>query len=57
MKGFVVPIILGSLSSIPTCLQGALYSLNIYYANLIPKLQKSVLLSSLHILCRLVTEH
>lgn len=38
IKASVVPITLGSLGSIPTCFKGALQSLNIYYANLIPKL-------------------
>ena len=38
MKASVVPITLVSLGSMPTCLKGALQSLNIYYANLIPKL-------------------
>ena len=53
----VVPIILGSLGSIPTSLKSALQQLGIYYVNLIPKLQKSILLSYSHILHHFVTEH
>ena len=57
MRAFVVPVIIGSLSSIPICLKKNLQLLSIYYASLIPKLQKSVLLSSCHMLRRFVTEH
>ena len=53
----VAPIIIGSLGSIPRGLKDQLKSLQIYHSNLIPKMQKSVLLSSCHILCHFVTEH
>ena len=57
MTASIVPVILGSLGSIPTSLKNSLQQLGIYYTNLIPKLQKSVLLSSSHILRHFVTEH
>ena len=57
MRAVVVPLVIGSLGSIPTCLAKHLQSLNIYYGTLISKLQKSVLLGSCHILRRFITEH
>ena len=57
MTASIVPVILGSLGSIPTSLKNSLQQLGIYYTNLIPKLQKSVLLSSSYILRHFVTEH
>ena len=42
-------------SFMPTSLKGSLQLLCIYYANLTPKLQIGVLLSSSHILHQLVT--
>jgi len=57
MWSMIVPVILGSLGSVPTSLKNLLQQLGIYYINLIPKLQKSVLLSSCHIICHFVTEH
>ena len=56
-RASVAPIIIGSLGSIPRGLKDQLKTLQIYHANLIPKMQKSVLLSSCHILRRFVTEH
>ena len=53
----MAPVIIGSLGSIPEGLKDQLQTLQIYHANLIPKMQKSVLLSSCHILRRFVTEH
>jgi len=57
MTASIVPVILGSLGSVPSSLKNSLQQLDIYYTNLIPKLQKSVLLSSSHILRHFVTEH
>jgi len=54
MTASIVPVILGSLGSVLTSL---LQQLGIYYINLIPKLQKSVFLSSCHIIHHFVTEH
>jgi len=53
----VAPVIIGYLGSIPKGLRKQLQTLQIYHASLIPKIQKSVLLNSCHILCRFVTEH
>ena len=53
----VAPIITGSLGVIPRGLKDQLKTLQIYHANLIPKMQKSVLLSSCNILRCFVTEH
>jgi len=39
MCAVVVPILIGSLGSIPVCLAASLKTLNIYYSSLIPKLQ------------------
>ena len=56
-RASVAPIIIGSLGSIPRGLKDQLKTLQIYHANLIPKMQKSVLFSSCHILRCFVTEH
>ena len=53
----MAPVIIGSLGSVPEGLKDQLQTLQIYHAKLIPKMQKSVLLSSCHILHRFVTEH
>ena len=50
-------VIIGSLYSVPEGLKDQLQTLQIYHANLILKMQKSVLLSSRHILRHFVTEH
>jgi len=57
MTASIVPVILGSLGSVPKSLKNLLQQLGIYYINLIPKLQKSVLLSSCHIIRHFVTGH
>ena len=57
MSASVFPVVLGLLSSVPTPLKKSLQQLHIYHNNLIPKLQKSVVLSSSHIICHFVTEH
>ena len=57
VRASVAPVIIGSLGSVPEGLKDQLQTLQIYHANLIPKMQKSVLLSSCHILRRFVTEH
>jgi len=46
----IVPIIIGCLGSVSTCLVRNLKNLGIYNSTLVPKIQKSVLLSSCHIL-------
>ena len=56
-RAVIVPLVIGSLGSVPMCLTKHLRTLNIYYSTLVSKLQKSVLLSSCHILRRFVTEH
>ena len=53
----ILPVILGALGSILLCLGKHLKTLNIYYNGLIPKLQKSVVLSSCHIIRRFPTEY
>ena len=53
----ILPVILGTLGSISLCLGKHLKTLNIYYNGLIPKLQKSVVLSSCHIIRRFLTEY
>ena len=53
----IVPIIIGSLGSIPSQLKSHLKLLNIFYNGLIPKLQKNVLLNSSHVVRRFITEH
>ena len=50
----IAPLIIGCLGSVSKCL---VKNLSIYCNTLVPKLQKSVLLSSCHILRRFVTEH
>ena len=57
VRASVAPVIIGSLGSVPKGLKDQLQTLQIYHANLIPKMQKTVLLSSCHILRRFVTEH
>ena len=57
MEVSVVPVVIGSLGSIPKCLKKNLQLISIYYLSVIPKLQKNVLLSSCHMLCRFVTEN
>ena len=57
MRVSVVPVVIGSLGSIPTCLKKNLQLMSIYYPCLIPKLQKNVLLCSCHMLRHFVTEH
>ena len=57
MSASVVPVVLGSLGSVPTSLKKSLQQLCIYHNNLNPKLQKSALLSSSHIIRHFVTEH
>ena len=56
-RAVIVTLVIGSLGSVPMCLTKHLQTLNIYYSTLVSKLQKSVLLSSCHILRRFVTEH
>ena len=46
----VALVIIGSLGSIPRSLKDKHLILQIYHANLIPKIQRSILLSSWHIL-------
>ena len=53
----IVPLVIGYLGSFSTCLVKYLKVLNIHYNTIVPKLQKSVLLSSCHILRRFMTEH
>ena len=50
----ILPVILGSIL---LCLGKHLKTLNIYYNGLIPKLQKSVVLSSCHITWRFLTNY
>ena len=50
------PVIIGSLDSVPKGLKDQLQTLQIYHANLIPHMQKTVLLSSCHVLRSFVTE-
>jgi len=57
MRAVVMPLVIGTLGSVSVCLAENLHTLNIFYRTLIPKLQKSVLLSSCHILRRFLTEH
>jgi len=57
MSASIVPVVLGSLGSVPTSLKKLLQQLCIYHNDLIPKLQKSVLLSSSHIIRHFVTDH
>jgi len=52
----ILPIILGTLGSILLYLGKHLKALNIYYNGLVPKLQKSVVLGSCHIIRRFLTE-
>ena len=56
-RASVAPITISSLGSIPRGLKDQLKTLQIYHANLIPKMQKSVLLSSCHISCSFVIEY
>ena len=53
----IAPLIIECLGSVSTCLVKNLKILNIYCNTLVPKLQKSVLPSSCHILRRFVTEN
>jgi len=56
MRAVVVPLVIGPLGSVSVCLAENLIILKISYRALSPKLQKSVLLDSCHIL-RFLTEH
>ena len=57
VRAVVVPLVIGTLGSVSVCLVENLHTLNIFYRSLIPKLKKSVLLGSCHILRRFLTEH
>ena len=52
----VVPVILGALGSVPPSLITSLKLLGVYSKHLVSRLQKSVLLSSTHILRRHLTD-
>ena len=56
-RSTIVPIILGSLGSIPSQLKCHLKLLNIFYNSLILKLQNNVLLNSSNIVCHFITEN
>ena len=56
-RASMAPVIIGSLGSIPKGLKDQLETLQIYHANLIPKMQQSILMISCHILRCFVTEH
>ena len=49
MRVVILPLVLGALRSVSLCQEKHLKTLNIHYKGLIPKLQKSVILSSCHI--------
>ena len=57
MRVVIIPLVLGTLGTVPLCLAQHLKTLNIYYHGLIPKMQKNVLLSACHIIRRFVTEY
>jgi len=52
----VVPVILGALGSVPPSLITSLKLLGVYSKHLVSRMQKSVLLSSTHILRRHLTD-
>ena len=52
----VVPIILGALGSVPTSLTNSLKLLGLFKKQLVFRMQKSILLSSTHILRRHLTD-